>query len=198
MGRFSFSRCFVMMWLMATPKSKGLTQLFTGNGKGKTTAALGTAIRAAAKGWKVAIVYFDKGGEHYSERSIVAERFPEIDLFATGLDRIDPKTNKFRFGVTDEDKAEAERGLEIVRDLFTNNQHQLVVLDEINTTTSLGMLDESSVLKVLKSKPEDMELIMTGRNCPGSFKETADLVSDVNLVKHYFYHGVPAREGLDF
>lgn len=183
---------------MEKPKSQGLIQVYTGNGKGKTTASLGTAIRAVSKGWKVAIVYFDKGGEHYSERSMITERFPEIEIFPTGLDRIDPKTNKFRFGVTDPDMSEAERGLNIVRDLFNKNQHQLVVLDEINTTTSLGMLDEPAVLDVIKSKPEDMELILTGRDCPESFKELADLVSDVNLVKHYFYHGVPAREGLDY
>lgn len=181
-----------------TPKSVGLIQLFTGNGKGKTTAALGTAMRAAAQSWKVAIVSFDKGGEHYSERGLIRQRFPEIDLYPTGLDRIDPATNKFRFGVTDEDKQEAERGLGIVRDLFSKNEHQLIVLDEINTATGLGMLNEEGVLSVLATKPDTMELILTGRNCPESFKELADLVSDVNLVKHYFYHGVPAREGLDY
>lgn len=181
-----------------TPKSVGLIQLFTGRGKGKTTAALGTAIRAVANRWKVAIVSFDKGGEHYSERRIIRERFPEIDFFPTGLDRIDPVTNTFRFGVTNEDKQEAERGLGIVRDLFVKNEHQLLVLDEINTATGLGMLNEADVLYVLASKPNLMELIMTGRDCPASFTQLADLVSEVNLVKHYFYYGVPAREGLDY
>ncbi len=184
---------------MIRPKSHGLIQLYTGNGKGKTTAALGMAIRAVAQGMKVAIVYFDKGGAHYSERKILAERFKgEIDFWATGLDRIDPKTNRFRFGVTPEDKAEAERGLAIVEDLFSKNEYQLVILDEINTTVSLGMLDEANVLQVLKMKPERTELVLTGRNAPESFRKMADLVSEVNLVKHYFYHGVPAREGLDY
>lgn len=181
------------------PKSEGLIQVFTGNGKGKTTASLGTAIRAAAKGMKVAIVYFDKGGEHYSERKILAERFKgEIDFWATGLDRIDPVTNRFRFGGTPEDKAEAERGLGIVKEIFAKNEHQLVILDEINTTVSLKMLDEQAVMEVLKSKPERMELILTGRDAPESFKESADLVTEMTLIKHYFYRGVPAREGLDY
>jgi cob(I)alamin adenosyltransferase len=182
-----------------TPKSEGLIQVYTGNGKGKTTAALGMAIRAVAMGHKVAIVYFDKGGAHYSERKILAERFKgEINFWATGLDRIDPVTNRFRFGVTDPDKAEAERGLGIVRDIFKRGDHRLVILDEINTTVSLGMLEEAAVLEVLKMKPEKTELVLTGRNAPESFRKMAQLVSEVNLVEHYFYHGVPAREGLDF
>ncbi|HWQ99470.1 MAG TPA: cob(I)yrinic acid a,c-diamide adenosyltransferase [Candidatus Methylomirabilis sp.] len=180
-------------------KSKGLIQIFTGNGKGKTTAALGTAIRAAGKRIRVAIVSFDKGGTHYSERPVIASKFAgEIDSFPTGLDRIDPKTDTFRFGVTNEDRAEAERGLAIVRDLLSRREHQLVVLDEINSTVSLGMLDEEGVLAVIRSKPDDVELILTGRDAPASFREMADLVTEMTLVKHYFYHGVPAREGLDY
>ena len=180
------------------PKSVGLIQIYTGNGKGKTTASLGLAMRAVSEGMRVAIVHFDKGGDHYAERKIIAERFPEITVYASGLDRIDPVTNRFRFGVIPEDKAEAERGLAIVRNLFMSGEHALVILDEINSTVSLGMLDEGAVLDMIKSKPSEIELVLTGRNAPDSFKEIADLVSDVTLVKHYFYHGVPARFGLDF
>lgn len=182
-----------------TPKSRGLIQVYTGNGKGKTTAALGMAVRAVAQGMKVAIVYFDKGGAHYSERKTLAERFRgEIDFWGTGLDRIDPVTNRFRFGVTDADKAEAARGLEVVRDLFRKDAHGLVILDEINTTVSLGMLDERDVLDAIASKPEMTELVLTGRNAPDSFRALAQLVTEMTLVEHYFYHGVPAREGLDY
>lgn len=181
------------------PKSIGLIQVFTGNGKGKTTAALGTAMRALAKGWKVAFVYFDKGGSHYTEREVLANRFIDlVSVYATGLDRIDPVTNKFRFGVTEEDRAEAERGLQIVRDLFGKGDHRLIVLDEINSTTDLGMLNPDHVVDVLRKRPDHVEVILTGRNCPESFKELADLVTDMTLVKHYFYKGVPARDGLDY
>ncbi len=181
------------------PKSAGLIQVYTGDGKGKTTAALGLAIRAVGNGMRVAIVYFDKGGSHYSERGVLAERFAgEIDFWATGLDRIDPKTGRFRFGVTPDDKAEAAKGLLIVRDLLSKGEHDLVILDEINTTVSLGMLKEAAVLDVIKRKRSETELVLTGRNVPQSFRDLADLVSEMTLVKHYFYHGVPAREGLDF
>jgi cob(I)alamin adenosyltransferase len=182
----------------ATPKSIGLIQVYTGDGKGKTTASLGMALRAVSQGMKVAIVHFDKGGDHYAERKIIAERFPEIELHASGLDRIDPVTNRFRFGVTPEDKAEAERGLQLVRGIFAKGEHGLVILDEINTTVTLGMLAEADALAVIRTKPSETELVLTGRNAPDSFRELADLVSDVSLVKHYFYHGVPARFGLDY
>jgi cob(I)alamin adenosyltransferase len=176
-----------------------MIQLYTGNGKGKTTAALGTALRAAAKGKRVALVAFDKGGEsHYSERKIIRERIPEIRIFVTGRDRIDHQTNEFRFGVTDDDRAEGERGLEIVRELFRDSAADLVVLDEINSSTSLGIVSESDVLKLLDERPENVELILTGRDAPESFIQHADLVTDMQLVKHYYYQGEKAREGFDY
>lgn len=176
----------------------GLVQVFTGDGKGKTTAALGTILRAAAQGKRCAIVYFDKGGErHYSERIILRERIPEIEIFPTGLDRIDEK-GKFRFGVNAEDRIEGERGLSVVRDMFRAADHDLIVLDEINPSTNLGIVEELTVLELLRSKPEKTELILTGRNAPQSFLDLADLVTDMGLKKHYFYTGVKAREGLDY
>lgn len=183
---------------LAAPKW-GLVQLFTGDGKGKTTAALGTAIRAIAKGKRVAIVYFDKGGEsHYSEREFIRTRVPEVELYPTGLDRIDPVTNVFRFGVTEEDRQEGMRGIEVVRRLLQEQRHDLLVLDEINSSTALGIIDEPIVLDVLATKPEGLELILTGRNAPQSFIDRADLVTEMKLVNHYFYKGVKAREGLDY
>ncbi len=176
----------------------GLIQVFTGNGKGKTTAALGTAIRAVALGKKVAIVYFDKGGAHYSERKVLRARFPEIEFVATGLDRIDPVTGRFRFGVIPEDITEAERGFAHAREFVTGGAYDLVVLDEINTTITLGMLVAAPVATLLREKPRHVEVICTGRTAPDELKEIADLVTDMAIVKHYFYHGVPAREGLDY
>lgn len=177
----------------------GLIQLFTGNGKGKTTAALGTAMRALAKGKRVAFIYFDKGGEtHYSERELLRASFPSVDIHPTGLDRIHPETGVFRFGVTDEDRTEGERGLALLEALFDHPVHDLIVLDEINSSTALGILNESRVLDVLKKKPDDIELILTGRDAPASFRERADLVTEMRLEKHYFYQGVKAREGLDY
>lgn len=178
-----------------------MIQLYTGNGKGKTTAALGTALRSVAIGNRVAFVYFDKGGSHYSERTLFEGPLKQtglIDYFPTGLDRIDPVTNKFRFGVTLEDKAEAERGLQITRDIFKDNTHALVVLDELNSTLFLKMLKLPDVLAVIDQKPPEMELIITGRGAPQELIEKADLVTEMTLVNHYFYRDVLAREGIDY
>ena len=175
-----------------------MLQVYTGNGKGKTTAALGVLLRAVATGMKIAVVAFDKGGDNYSERKIITKRFPEVDFFATGLDRIDPETKRFRFGVTAEDRREGERGLDIVRDLFSNARYNLIILDEINSSTSLGIIEEQRVLELLEKAPPNIELILTGRNAPKSFIDKSDLATEMNLVKHYFYHGTKAREGIDY
>lgn len=176
----------------------GMIQCYTGDGKGKTTAALGLVLRALARGKKVAMVYFDKGGEHYAERDILKQRFPEADIFVTGLDRMNSETGTFRFGVTDEDKREGERGLEIIRRLFQEAKHDLIVLDEINISTSLGVVSESDVLALLKQKPPQIELVLTGRNAPDSFIELADLVTEMRMNKHYIQQGIKARDGLDY
>lgn len=173
-----------------------MLQVYTGNGKGKTTAALGLAARARGAGQKVAIVYFDKGGTHYSERKLFKEL--GIDYFASGLDRIDPKTGRFRFGVTPADIKEAKRGLSAAGKFLISKKYDLVILDEINSTVDLKMLKASEALKIIKHKPDKTELVLTGRNVPKEFLEIADLVTEMKLVKHYFYRGTRAREGIDF
>lgn len=174
----------------------GKIQLFTGKGKGKTTAALGTGLRAHSQGKKVVFIYFDKGGEHYSEEKILRDL--GVEHYRTGLDRIHPETGKFRFGVTDEDKAEGKRGLDLAQEVMQRGDSDLLVLDEINCSTTLGIIDEQTVLDLIASKPPKMELILTGRDAPQSFMDKADLVTEMTLVKHYFYEGAPAREGLDY
>jgi len=176
----------------------GLIQLIHGHGKGKTTASLGQSIRAAGAGKKVVIIYFDKGGtDHYSERSII-DKIDNIDYVATGRDRIDPKSGRFDFSITDVDRKEADRGLKLAEKALTSDEVDLVVLDEINSTVDLDMIDHQRVLKVLNSKKKDVEVIMTGRNPHESFLELAHLITNMRLERHYFYSGVTAREGLDF
>jgi len=179
-------------------RDRGLIQVYTGDGKGKTTAAIGLAVRAVGAGFRVAIVSFDKGGDHYSERRVLAERFKdEIDLFATGLQRFDPAAKTFRFGATPEDVAEAERGLRLAETILAGNKYDLVILDEVLTCIPFGLLRESDVLPVLSNKPRRTELALTGRGCPESIIRLADLVSEIRCVKHYFGCGVGARAGLD-
>lgn len=176
----------------------GLVQMIYGNGKGKTTAALGVAIRCVGAGKKVMIVYFDKGGTtHYSERKVMSA-IPGLSYVATGRDRIDPVTGRFDFSLIDLDKTEALRGLAAANDALTSGAFDLVVLDEINSTVALGMLDEAVVNSVLDRKLDHVELVLTGRNPPASFVARAHLVTEVRLERHYFYSGVPAREGIDY
>ncbi len=176
----------------------GLVQLIHGNGKGKTTAALGQAIRCVGAGKQAMIVYFDKGGAtHYSERKII-ETIPGLSYQATGRDRIDPKTGRFDFSITDEDRVEAARGLEIAAQALISEEFDLVVLDEINSTVQLGMLDEQAVLNVLDRKRDTVEVILTGRNPSAALLGRAHLITEMRLERHYYYSGVTAREGLDY
>lgn len=223
---------------MSIVQSRGRIHVYTGNGKGKTTAALGLALRARAVGKRVAIVFFDKGGVHYSERALLGSL--GIAWHAYGLDRIDPKTDRFRFGVIPEDVQQAEEGIAQARKLLAPisplpasaggggiegggvsplDLLDLIILDEINTTVALGMLAERAVERLLDVKPDATEMILTGRTevakamtaPPGepwpdglseqrwlSYFDRADLVTEMKLVKHYFYTGAPAREGIDY
>lgn len=175
----------------------GLIQLFTGNGKGKTTASLGETIRAVGAGKRVGIVFFDKGGDsHYFERKVL-DGLEGVEYVATGRDRIDPITNKFDFSITDTDKTEGTRGLQEVSRMFMEN-YDVIVMDEVNSSADLGIISVKDVLKLLDTKPDTTELIMTGRNAPKEFIDRAHLMTQMKLRKHYFYSGVKAREGLDF
>lgn len=174
----------------------GLIQVFTGNGKGKTTAALGEAMRAASVGKRVGIVFFDKGGDHYSER-LLLDTIPNIEYIATGRDRIDAVTGRFDFSVVELDKTEARRGLDVV-EAFLTAEYDLVIADELNSCVSLNMLTVEEVLATIEQKPPQTELVLTGRNAPEALVQKAHLVTEMRLIKHYFYSGVPAREGLDY
>lgn len=176
----------------------GLVQLIHGHGKGKTTAALGQSIRCAGSGRRVAIIYFDKGGtDHYFERKML-DAIDNINYWATGRDRIDPVTGRFDFSIIELDKTEAARGLDLAKDALTSGKYDLVVLDELNSTLDLGMLKLQDVLRTIDGKSENVELIITGRNPHEELLKRAHLVTEMRLQKHYFYSGVPAREGLDF
>lgn len=173
--------------------------MYTGHGKGKTTASLGLAIRALGRNKKVAIIYFDKGGDHYGERKILDKLSGDfLQYHVTGAERFDPVAKTFRFGVEETDKQEANRGLQLVEDFFKQDNLDLLILDEINSTIALGMLKLDDVLPVLANKPTTLELILTGRDAPQAILDVADLVTEMKLVKHYFYDGQEAREGIEY
>lgn len=175
---------------------RGLVQIFTGDGKGKTTAATGEAVRAVGAGKKVAIVYFDKGGAHYNERRPLVDLGVRVE--ATGRDRIDPRTGRFDFSITDEDRAEARRGLELAANMLRGSKYDLVMLDEIVSCVALDMLTSDEVIELIESRSSEVEVIATGRNANKELKDYADLVSEVKKIKHYLDQGITAREGFDF
>jgi len=174
----------------------GQIQIYTGNGKGKTTAALGLAMRARGRNLRVAIVFFDKGGLNYGERKILKQI--GVDFWVSGCLRFNAKTKQFRFGVTEEDRKSASHGLDIACEILSKGKYDLVILDEINSTTHLKMLDVKDVVEVIKSKNISTELVMTGRNAPIKLKKLATLITEMKLVKHYFYNKIEAREGIEY
>ena len=174
----------------------GLIQIITGNGKGKTTAALGQVVRAVGAGKQAAVLFFDKGGDDYSERAVL-DRLG-VDWWAFGRDRRSV-SGEFDFTITDQDRQEAIQGLEHLRNLSNSrNLYDLIVLDEFNTVVSTGQLPLDLALETLKLKTHNSELILTGRNAPQEFLDRADLISEIQNKKHYLSSGVSAREGLDF
>lgn len=177
---------------------KGLIQVYTGNGKGKTTASLGLAIRAVGAGKKVAIIFFDKGGNFYNERKIL-KQIKGIHFWVTGKKRFDQKKKTFRFEITDTDKKEAQKGFFIADFLLgKNSSFDLVILDEILNIIRLKMLPLKWLIKLLEEKNDKIEVVLTGRKCPKNICQIADLISEIRLKKHYFYQGVKARKGFEF
>ncbi|MDD4995695.1 MAG: cob(I)yrinic acid a,c-diamide adenosyltransferase [Patescibacteria group bacterium] len=176
-----------------------MIHVYTGDGKGKTTAAIGLAMRAVQSGRRVAIVYFDKGGDFYSERKMFEKRFAdEIDFWACGRARFNPATDQFDFSVTDEDRWEAKRGLEIAREILERAEHDVLILDEINNILHQELVALADVLDLILPKPERIELVLTGRNARPEIMQAADLVTDMRNVKHYMDQGVAARAGIDY
>lgn len=175
----------------------GYIQVYTGNGKGKTTASLGLAMRALGRNWKVLLVMFTKGGNNYGEltsfRNLSSEIQNNLVIEQAGLDRIVYASNK-----SIDDENEIKRGWEIAKKAIQNDEYQLIILDEINIAIDLKILDIKEVVDVLKKKPEHMEIVLTGRNAHPKIVEIAHLVSKIEPVKHYWDLGVIAREGIEF
>jgi cob(I)alamin adenosyltransferase len=182
----------------------GYLHIYTGNGKGKTTCALGLLMRAVGAGWPVAFLQFDKGfegkNEHYHERAVLRQ-FPGVDLLFYGLERMQAD-GKFRFANVPGDLEQAQAGLEAAAGLVEKPKHKMVILDEIVTCIGTGLLTETDLLSLI-SKYREMEspceLILTGRGATEQLIAAADLVTEMSLVKHYWYsHKQDAREGVEY
>ncbi len=175
----------------------GYIQVYTGDGKGKTTASLGLAMRALGRCWKVLIIMFTKGGDDYGElksfRNLSDEIRENLTIVQAGLDRIVYSDNK-----NDLDREEIQKGWQLAKRAILNDEYNLIILDEANIAIDLGLIELEEVIEVLKSKPEDMEIVLTGRNARPEIIEIAHLVSEIRPVKHYWDTGIAAREGIEY
>jgi cob(I)alamin adenosyltransferase len=172
----------------------GMTQVYYGDGKGKTTAALGLALRAVGSGHRVAVIFFDKGGDNYHERKVLADI--GVDYFSYGRNRRYPN-NKFDFSVIDSDREMAKQSMDKLREI--DHDYDLIVLDEVLNAIRLKMMSVSDLTTYLDSgKPKTLELVLTGRGLPEEIAQRADLISEMKMAKHYFEKQVPPREGIEF
>ncbi|MBN1295378.1 cob(I)yrinic acid a,c-diamide adenosyltransferase [bacterium] len=173
-----------------TSFEKGYVQVYTGDGKGKTTAAIGLAIRAAGAGFRVFIAQFIKSGQ-YSEIKMLDQLKEWITCRQYG------RGCWIRGKPSPEDAAAAHEGLVDVRNVIASGTYQIVILDEINVATWFNILTIDDVLGLIDIKPERMELVFTGRKADPKLLERADLVTEMREIKHYYQQGVIARTGIE-
>lgn len=171
-------------------RNKGYIQIYTGDGKGKTTAALGVAIRAAGYGMKTYIGQFMKG-QHYGELTAL-KNHAHITIEQYG-----DTEHVHREKITQKHIDQAHHGLERARQMLLSNQYDIIILDEINVAIWFDLLKQEKVIEVLNERPEHVEVILTGRHAPELLIDLADLVSDVKEIKHYYNLGVKARIGIE-
>jgi len=175
---------------MEKNETRGYIQVYTGNGKGKTTAAIGLAIRAAGAGLKVFIAQFIKMGD-YSEIKALRRFSDLITVEQFGLGRFtDGKP-------LPEDIEAAQRGLRRVKSIMAAEEYKVIILEEANVAAKYGLIRVQDLLGLIINKPYDVELVITGRYASARVIENADLVTEMVPIKHYFERGVPARVGIE-
>ncbi|MCL0091265.1 cob(I)yrinic acid a,c-diamide adenosyltransferase [Dehalococcoidales bacterium] len=173
------------------PFSQGLVQIFTGDGKGKTSAALGVVIRALGHGLRVYIAYFMKGGD-YGERRILS-KLPNVTMASFGQKGfIDPARIK------PEEIEQAKQALAAAREAMLSGNYDLVVLDEVNLAVAWKLVELEGVIRLIDDKPPNVELILTGRKADTQLVKLADLVTEMLKIKHPYDEGIKARKGIDY
>jgi cob(I)alamin adenosyltransferase len=175
----------------------GLVIVNTGNGKGKTTAALGLALRAAGHRMRVLIVQFIKGAWKTGESQALPLLAPQVDLYRMGrgftIDRLRDRR------VSDEEHAQAaQEALAFAREQVAAGAYQVVILDEVLGSIKAGLVSLEQVLDVVRAKPESVHLVLTGRNAPSELIEVADLVTEMQPIKHPYQQGIMAQRGIEF
>ncbi|MBU0470230.1 MAG: cob(I)yrinic acid a,c-diamide adenosyltransferase [Nanoarchaeota archaeon] len=204
---------------------KGLVHVYTGEGKGKTTAALGLAMRAIGQGMKVSMIQFMKGGKYTGEYLAAKNYLPNFEVVQFGRPCIKQvkqlklsgfsKNNSLNlFDATREDiecgecrycflnddvqRDYVEEGFKKALEVVLSGEYDLVILDEVNLSMHLELLDIELMLNLIANKPKHVELILTGRNVPEEIMDNADLVTEMKQHKHYFDDGISARRGIEY
>jgi len=173
--------------------SKGLIQIYTGNGKGKTTAALGLTLRAVGAGLKVAIIQFLKSGKDYSELNALAKFSSMVTIDSFGRDDFIYKSNPI-----DEDYKLAKAAFNTARARERDRSIKIIVLDELNVALHYKLLDLNEVLNFLSNKRQDVEIVITGRYAPPELIKVAHLVTEMKEIKHPYQSGIMARKGIEY
>ena len=174
---------------------KGLTIVYTGKGKGKTTAALGMALRAVGYDHKICMIQFIKGSWHYGEMDSSKKLEPNFELIAIGkgfvgiLDDKSPKEDHQKI---------ANEAIKICKEKIQSGNYDIVILDEVNYAINLKLIDVQNVLDLIKNKPDNVNLVLTGNYARPEIIENADLVTEMKEIKHPFQSGIKAKKGIDF
>ncbi|MGI0004090.1 MAG: cob(I)yrinic acid a,c-diamide adenosyltransferase [Candidatus Nitrosotenuis sp.] len=173
----------------------GLIIVYTGKGKGKTTAALGMALRAIGHDHKICMIQFIKGSWHYGEMSSSKRLEPEFELTAVGkgfVGILDDKTPK------EIHEKIAQEAIQISREKILSEKYDIIILDEINYAVNLGLVKMQQVLDLIKIKPRRVSLVLTGNHVKQEIIDAADLVTEMKEIKHPFQRGIRAKKGIDF
>ena len=174
---------------------EGLIIVYTGNGKGKTTAALGMVVRAVGYKQKVCMIQFIKGSWHYGELDSAKRLAPEFELITAGkgfvgiIDDTSPKEEHEKAG---------EDAIQISRKKISENIFDIIILDEVNYAINLGLVEVEDVLELIKTKPKKLTLVLTGNHVRSEIVDVADLVTEMKEIKHPFKSGKKAKKGIDF
>ena len=169
-----------------------MVHVYTGAGKGKTTAALGLTMRALGHGLKVYIIQFMKGNIRYGEVEMARQLSPDLVIKQMGRETFVDRNNPDRTDIE-----LAQKGLRLAKKVIGGGKYDLVVLDEINVAVDYGLVSLAVLLDLLDSKPDHVELVLTGRDAKGELIERADLVTEMVEVKHYYRNGIPSRKGIE-
>jgi cob(I)alamin adenosyltransferase len=175
-----------------TKPLEGLVQIFTGDGKGKTSAALGTVVRALGRGLRVCIVVFMKGDYPYSEWKFLST-IEGVKIARFGFTGFTNPND-----VKPEEKEQAEKALAFAREAMLSGDYDVMVLDEVIVASAWKLIDVEDVVSLIKARPPNVELVMTGREAGERLIELADMVSECRKVKHPYDKGIKARRGIDF